>query len=67
MDVLRAQVQLANDKQALLVAQNHLKQSLLALARAIGMSPDGSLELADSLQFKEMAQPQPESLVPARC
>lgn len=65
VDVLRAQVQLANDKQALLAAQNDLKQSLLALARAIGMSPDGSLELADSLQFKEMAQPQPESLVPA--
>jgi len=33
VDVLRAQVQLANDKQALLVARNQLKQSLLSLAR----------------------------------
>ena len=33
VDVLRAQVQLANDRQALLVAQNQFKQSLLGLAR----------------------------------
>ena len=33
VDVLRAEVQLANDRQALLIAQNEQKQSLLALAR----------------------------------
>ncbi len=36
VDVLRAQVQLANDKQALLVAQNQLKQSLLELGAQPG-------------------------------
>src|ERR1017187_364814 len=36
VDVLRAQVQLANDRQALLVAGNQYKQSLLALARNLG-------------------------------
>ena len=33
VDVLRAQVQLANDKQALLIARNQYKQSLLELER----------------------------------
>jgi len=32
VDVLRAEVQLANDRQALLIADNELKQSLLALS-----------------------------------
>jgi len=35
VDVLRAEVQLANDTQAKLVAENQLKQSLLALARSM--------------------------------
>ena len=65
VDVLRAQVQLANDKQALLVAQNQLKQSLLTLARNLGMSPGTALELADPLRFQALSQPQPEAMLPA--
>ncbi len=65
VDVLRSQVQLANDKQALLVAQNQYKQSLLALARNIGMSPSAPLELAERLQYQPLTQPQAESLVPS--
>jgi outer membrane protein TolC len=65
VDVLRAQVQLANDKQALLVAQNQLKQSLLALARNLGMSPGTPLELAETLQYQTLAQPETETLVAA--
>jgi outer membrane protein TolC len=64
VDVLRAQVQLANDRQALLVAQNQLKQSLLALARNLGMSPGTPLELAEPLRFQPLAQPESETLVP---
>jgi outer membrane protein TolC len=64
VDVLRSQVQLANDKQALLVAQNQYKQSLLALARNIGMSPSTPLELAERLLYQPLTQPQAESLVP---
>jgi outer membrane protein TolC len=65
VDVLRAQVQLANDSQALLVAQNQLKQSLLALARNLGMNPGTPLELAEPLRYQVLAQPQPETLLSA--
>jgi outer membrane protein TolC len=64
VDVLRAQVQLANDRQALLVAQNQLKQSLLTLARNLGMSPGTPLELAEPLRFQTLPQAEPETLVP---
>ena len=65
VDVLRAQVQLANDKQTLLVAQNLFQQSLLQLARNLGMSPGTPLELAEPLQYRTLAQPQAENLLPA--
>lgn len=63
VDVLRAQVQLANEKQALLVAQNDLKQALLTLARNLGMSPGTQLELAEPLQYRALDQPQPGVLL----
>jgi len=65
VDVLRAQVQLANDKQALLVAQNQIKLALLALARSIGMSPATPLELADPLRYRPLSQPETDALMPA--
>ena len=65
VDVLRAEVQLANDKQALLIAGNQLQQSLLALARNLGMSPGTPLELAEPLRYQELKQPEPEVLAPA--
>jgi outer membrane protein TolC len=65
VDVLRAEVQLANDKQALLIAGNQLQQSLLALARNLGMSPGTPLELAEPLRYQELKQPVPEVLAPA--
>jgi outer membrane protein TolC len=64
VDVLRAQVQLANDKQALLASQNQFKQSLIALARNIGMSPGAPLELADPLRYRPLPPLQAEFLVP---
>ena len=65
VDMLRAQVQLANDKQALLIARNQLKQSLLELARNLGMSPATPLELAEPLNYREVQQPEIETLEPA--
>jgi outer membrane protein TolC len=65
VDVLRAQVQLANDKQALLIAQNQTKQSLLELARNLGMSPATPLELAEPLNYRPLKQPEIETLAPA--
>jgi len=63
VDVLRAQVQLANDQQALLVAQTQFKQSLLTLARNLGMSPPTPLELAEPLAFRPLTQPEAENVV----
>jgi outer membrane protein TolC len=65
VDVLRAQVQLANDRQALLVANNQLKQSMLELARNLGMNPATPLELAEPLNYRTLSQPEIDTLVPA--
>ena len=65
VDVLRAQVQLANDRQALLVAGNQHKQALLELARNLGMSPAMPLELAEPLDYRPLKEPGMEELAPA--
>lgn len=65
VDVLRAQVQLANDKQASLVDENLYKQSLLVLARNLGMSPGSPLELAQPLEFQPLEKQQIATLVSA--
>lgn len=64
VDVLRAQVQLANDKQALLVAENQYDLSLLTLARNLGMSPGSPLELAEPLQYRSLTESGIEGLLP---
>ena len=63
VDLLRAQVQLANDQQALLVAQNQYKQALLVVARNLGMSPGTPLELAEPLRFQPLSHPAAELIV----
>jgi len=65
VDVLRAQVQLANDNQALLVAQKDFKLSLLSLARNLGLNPGTPVELAETLSYKVLPQAQAASLLPA--
>jgi outer membrane protein TolC len=65
VDLLRAQVQLANDQQALLAAQNQSKQALLVLARNLGMSPRTPLELAEPLRFEPLNHPTADSIVSA--
>jgi outer membrane protein TolC len=59
VDEVRAQVQLAQDQQSLLVARNAYQTSLLVLARYLGLSPGTPLELAESLRFHhlELADP----------
>lgn len=63
VDVLRAQVQVANEQQGLLVAQNDMNQALLILARNLGMSPTTHLELAAPLQYRPIAERHPEALL----
>jgi outer membrane protein TolC len=65
VDVLRAQVHLANDRQAMLEAENEYKQSLLTLARNLGMNPGTEIELAEPLRFQALTERQPEELLPA--
>jgi outer membrane protein TolC len=63
LDVLRAQVQLANDRQNLLVAKNSAKQTLLVLARSIGIDLATPLKLSDKLTFRKLESPQIEQAV----
>jgi outer membrane protein TolC len=64
IDVLRAQVQLANERQSLVQSRNRAKGSLLALARNIGMSPGSDLALADPLAFHPVQSIMVETVLP---
>ena len=55
VDEVRAQVQLARDRQTLLVARDSYQTFLLALARFLGLSPGVPLALAEPLQFHHVA------------
>jgi len=65
LDVLRAQVQLANDRQNLLVAKNSAQQALLALARSTGIDLAIPLVLSDKLSFRKLDAPRIEQSVRA--
>ncbi len=52
IEVTRAQVQLANDRQRLLVAQNERQRARLTLMKAVGLKLDGEIELTDRMEFK---------------
>ena len=60
VDEVRAEVQLARDKQTLLVAQNSYQTSLLSLAHYLGISPGTPLELAEPLKFHHVDSTEPE-------
>ncbi|MBZ5569187.1 MAG: TolC family protein [Acidobacteriia bacterium] len=57
LDVLRAKVQLANDRQTLLSARNTAQQKLLALARNIGLDLAKPLVLAEALAYEPVRPP----------
>lgn len=63
LDLLRAQVQLANDRQNLLVVKNSYQQTLLVLARSIGIDLATPIVLADRLVFKKLESPHLEQAV----
>ncbi|HEY1342719.1 MAG TPA: TolC family protein [Bryobacteraceae bacterium] len=52
IEVTRARVQLANDRQRLLVAENTRRNAHLQLLRAIGLRLDTVLELLDPLKYE---------------
>lgn len=57
VDVLRAQVELANAQQRLLESRNAAKQALVTLARHIGMGPGTAIQLAEELSFNVLEPP----------
>jgi outer membrane protein len=52
IEVTRAQVQLANDRQNLIVAENDRRKAVLQLLRAIGLNLDAHIEFTDKLAYK---------------
>ena len=52
IEVTRAQVQLANDKQNLIVAENDRRRSILQLLRGMGLNLDARIEFTDKLAYK---------------
>jgi len=65
IDVVRSQVQLARDQQALLVAQNNYQASLLVLARFLGVSLGTTYEPAEKLEFRHIDAPDVDQALPA--
>jgi outer membrane protein len=57
IDTLRANVELQNEKQRLLEAENDRETSLYGLSRLLNLDPRQSIELGDSLSFFDTPQP----------
>ena len=54
IEITRAEVQLANDRQALLVAENDVDRTHLQLLKVIGLKLDNPVELVDRLGYIPM-------------
>jgi len=63
LDVTRAQVQLENDKQRLLAAQNDRDSAKLTLIRALGIEFGVTLLLTDQLQLADLVAQHPDEAV----
>jgi outer membrane protein len=57
IDTLRANVELQNEKQALLVAETDRDSSLFGLSRLLNLDPRQEIVLGDSLSFFDTPQP----------
>jgi outer membrane protein TolC len=60
IDTLRANVELQNEKQRLIEAENDRDVSLYGLSKLLDLDPRQKVELADSLSFFETPQPEVE-------
>src|SRR5205085_8464012 len=63
IDTLRANVELQNEKQRLLEAENERETSLYGLSRLLNLDPRQKIELADSLSFFDTPQPEMEASI----
>jgi outer membrane protein TolC len=57
IDTLRANVELQNEKQRLIEAENDRDSSLFGLSKLLNLDPRQKIELADSLSFFDTPQP----------
>jgi outer membrane protein len=60
IDTLRANVELQNEKQRLIEAENDRDSSLFGLSKLLNLDPRQKIELADSLSFFDTPQPDVE-------
>jgi outer membrane protein len=60
IDTLRANVELQNEKQLLIRAENDRDSSVFILSRLLNLDPRQKIELADSLSFLDTPQPEME-------
>lgn len=65
IDTLRANVELQNEKQRLLEAQNDRETLLYGLSRLLNLDPRQKIELADALNFSDTPQPEVEASIEA--
>jgi outer membrane protein TolC/ABC-type transporter Mla MlaB component len=65
IDTLRANVELQNEKQRLIEAQNERDTSIFGLSKLLNLDPRQPLELADSLSFFDTPQPEVETSLEA--
>ena len=63
IDTLRANVELQNEKQSLLVAETDRDASLFGLSKLLNLDPRQEIELADSLGFFDTPQPDVDSSI----
>jgi outer membrane protein len=63
IDTLRANVELQNEKQRLIEAENDRDASLFGLSKLLNLDPRQKIALADSLSFFETPQPDVESSI----
>lgn len=63
IDTLRANVELQNEKQVLIEAENDRDASLFGLSKLLNLDPRQKVELADSLGFFETPQPEVDASI----
>ncbi len=54
IEITRAQVQLANDRQQMIVAENDRRRAALQLLRAMGLTLNSDVELTDKLTYQKV-------------
>ncbi len=63
IEVTRAEVQLANDRQRLIRAENDRTRATLQLLKSMGLRMDSSIEFTDKLDYKPIDPGPPETLL----